>query len=83
MTLFAWVIFGLVVGVITHLIDPAESWGGILGTIVLGIIGAIVGGFLANLTLGLSISGFNFQSFIIAVLGALLVLFVQRSFRRV
>lgn len=83
MTILAWVIFGLIVGVITHLVDPSESWGGILGTIVLGVAGALVGGFLANITLGLGVTGFNFQSFAIAVLGALLVLFIQRSFRRV
>ena len=83
MNIVAWIVFGLIVGVVTHLVDPAESWGGILGTIILGIIGSVVGGVLANLTLGLSVTGFNFQSFVIAILGALLVLFVQRSFRRV
>ena len=83
MTVLAWIVFGFIVGVITHLIDPVESWGGILGTIILGVVGSLIGGFLANITLGLGISGFNLESFIIATLGALLLLFIQRSFRRV
>jgi uncharacterized membrane protein YeaQ/YmgE (transglycosylase-associated protein family) len=82
MTILAWIVFGLIVGIITHLIDPVKSQGGIFGTILLGIVGALVGGLLANVTLGLSVTGFNFQSFMIAVLGSLLVLFAQRSFGR-
>lgn len=81
MSLIAWVLFGLVAGVIANLIDPAPSSGGMLGAIVLGIGGAIVGGFLATLLFGVGISGFDTSSLIIAVLGSLLVLWVSRSLR--
>jgi uncharacterized membrane protein YeaQ/YmgE (transglycosylase-associated protein family) len=81
MNIIAWVIFGLIAGAIANMIDPRPAQGGIWGAIVLGILGAVVGGFIANLIFGLSVSGFNFESFIIAVLGSLLLLMLQRSFR--
>lgn len=82
--LLSWLIFGLVVGVIAHLVDPADNRGSFLGTIILGILGALVGGLIANLVLGAQgISSFNLSSFLVAVLGSLLLLFVQRAVRRV
>ncbi|QQG43773.1 MAG: GlsB/YeaQ/YmgE family stress response membrane protein [Candidatus Daviesbacteria bacterium] len=83
MSIIAWVLFGLVAGVITNLIDPAPSRGGLLGAIVLGIVGALVGGFLASLVFRVGIAGFDTSSLIVAVLGSLLVLWVSRSLRRV
>jgi uncharacterized membrane protein YeaQ/YmgE (transglycosylase-associated protein family) len=81
--LVSWVIFGLVVGIITHLIDPADTESSIFGTTLLGILGAVVGGLLANLLFGVGISGFNLISFIIAIAGSMFLLFVQRAVRRV
>lgn len=84
MNILAWILFGLIAGTVANLIDPHPSSGGILGSIILGIIGAVIGGLVANFFFGLAVSGFNLESFVIAILGALLVLFVQRSlFRRV
>lgn len=82
MSIITWVVFGLIVGVVANLIDPRPSQGGLLGAIVLGILGAIVGGFLGNMLLGVDVSGFNVSSFAVAVVGALLLLFVGRMFRR-
>lgn len=81
----SWVFFGLIVGVITHLIDPIEREHdrGIVGTALLGILGAVLGGLVANLLLGGGVSGFSFSTFIIAALGALVLLFVQRTVRRI
>jgi uncharacterized membrane protein YeaQ/YmgE (transglycosylase-associated protein family) len=81
MNLVTWVVFGLLVGIVANAIDPAPARGGILGAIVLGIVGAVVGGFLANLMFGVGVSGFDFTSFAVAVLGALLLLFLGRAFR--
>ena len=83
MNILAWIVFGLIVGVIANLIDPRPSSGGMMGAIVLGILGAVVGGFLANTIFGASISGFNFTSLAIATLGSLLLLFVGKGLRRV
>jgi uncharacterized membrane protein YeaQ/YmgE (transglycosylase-associated protein family) len=82
MSVLAWIVFGLIAGIIANMVDPRPASGGLLGAIVLGIAGALVGGFLANLVFGISVTGFNFTSFAIAVLGSLLLLFVGRAFTR-
>ncbi len=83
MGILAWLLFGLIAGVVAQFIDPTPNRGGIIGSIVLGIVGAIVGGFLASIVLGVQgITGFNFQSLVVAVLGSLLLLFVGRSLQR-
>jgi uncharacterized membrane protein YeaQ/YmgE (transglycosylase-associated protein family) len=82
MNILAWLVFGLIIGVIANIIDPRQSSGGILGAIVLGVVGALVGGFLGNLLFGVSVTGFNLSSFIVAVLGSLLVLFIGRALSR-
>lgn len=79
---FSWIIFGLIVGIIANIIDPRPAAGGILGAIVLGVVGALVGGFLGNLLFGVGVSGFNLSSFIVAILGSLLLLFVSRALVR-
>lgn len=78
MDILAWIVFGLIVGIIANLLDPKPSSGGILGSIVLGITGALVGGWLGNLIFGVGITGFNLSSFIVAVVGSLAVLFIGR-----
>ena len=83
MNVIGWVIFGLVAGTIANIIDPHPSSGGIVGAIVLGIVGAMVGGFLANILLGIDITGFNLTSFVVAIAGSLLLLFVGRALRSV
>lgn len=82
MNILSWILFGLIAGIIANLIDPRPAQGGILGAIVLGIVGALLGGFLANLFFGLEITGFNITSFIIAVAGSLLVLVIGRALTR-
>lgn len=82
MNILAWVLFGLIAGVIANMIDPRPAQGGVLGAIVLGIVGALLGGFLANLLFGVGVTGFDLTSFIIAVAGSLLVLMVGRAFGR-
>lgn len=81
MGLVAWVLFGLLVGLVANLIDPRPTQGGVLGAMLLGIAGALVGGFLGSLLLGVSITGFNLSSFFVAVIGSLILLAVQRAFR--
>lgn len=83
MNFLAWILFGLIAGSIANFLDPRPSQGGILGSIILGIVGALVGGFVANTIFGVGVTGFDFTSFVVAVLGSLLVLFLARAFRRV
>ena len=79
----AWIIFGLIAGIIAKLIMPGRDGGGFFLTCILGIVGAVVGGWLATMFgIGGSISGFNLHSFLVAVVGAILVLGVFRLLRR-
>lgn len=82
MNILWWILFGLIVGALANAVDPRPARGGVTGAIILGILGALVGGFLTSLVLGIGITGFNLTSLVIAVLGALLVLFLQRAFFR-
>lgn len=75
MSIIYWIIFGLIAGAIASFIMPGTK-GGILGLIVLGIIGAVVGGYLGQMFFGVGVTGFNLSSFIVAVIGSILVLFI-------
>lgn len=81
MIILSWIVFGLIVGVIANLVDPEPNKGGVVGAMILGILGAVLGGFLANLIFGIGVSGFNITSLAIAVLGSLLLLFISRAVR--
>ncbi|CAI9397048.1 MULTISPECIES: GlsB/YeaQ/YmgE family stress response membrane protein [Citrobacter] len=83
MGIIAWIVFGLIAGVIAKLIMPGRDGGGFILTCILGIIGAVVGGWLATMFgIGGTISGFNLHSFLVAVVGAIVVLGVFRLVRR-
>ncbi|EBH9036781.1 TPA: GlsB/YeaQ/YmgE family stress response membrane protein [Salmonella enterica] len=83
MGIIAWIIFGLIAGVIAKLLMPGRDGGGFILTCILGIVGAVVGGWLASMFgIGGSISGFNLHSFLVAVVGAIVVLVIFRLLRR-
>jgi len=77
MTILYLIVFGLIAGAIANFIAPS-SRGGIVGSIILGVIGAIVGGYLGQVFFGVGVTGFNITSFVVAVVGSLLVLLVSR-----
>lgn len=83
MDLIAWVVFGLVVGAIANSIDPEPTRGGVIGAVALGVLGALVGGFMASALLGIGISGFNIASLVVAIGGSLLLLYLGRALARV
>lgn len=76
MSIIVWILFGLVVGVIAKLLLPGRDPGGFVVTILLGIAGALLGGFLGRL-LGLYGEG-DPVGFILAVVGSILLLLVYR-----
>ncbi|AAX65696.1 GlsB/YeaQ/YmgE family stress response membrane protein [Salmonella enterica] len=83
MGIIAWIIFGLIAGVIAKLLMPGRDGGGFILTCILGIVGAVVGGWLATMFgIGGSISGFHLHSFLVAVVGAIVVLVIFRLLRR-
>jgi uncharacterized membrane protein YeaQ/YmgE (transglycosylase-associated protein family) len=74
----AWIIFGLIAGLIAKFLMPGRDPGGFIVTIIIGILGAVLGGFIGT-QLGLgSVDGFNMISFALAVLGAVILLFIYR-----
>ncbi len=78
MGIIAWIVLGLVAGVLAKILMPGRDPGGVIVTTVLGIAGALVGGFIGT-RLGFGdISGFDLRSLAIAVGGAFLLLFVYR-----
>ncbi|MDU2941819.1 MULTISPECIES: GlsB/YeaQ/YmgE family stress response membrane protein [unclassified Superficieibacter] len=83
MGIIAWIVFGLIAGIIAKLIMPGRDGGGFFLTCILGIIGAVVGGWLSTLFgIGGPVSGFNLGSFMVAVVGAIVVLAIFRMVRR-
>jgi uncharacterized membrane protein YeaQ/YmgE (transglycosylase-associated protein family) len=76
MGIVAWLVFGLIAGVLAKFIMPGNQSGGIIFTIILGIVGAIVGGFLGTLLGFGDISGFDLRSMALAVGGAIVVLLI-------
>jgi uncharacterized membrane protein YeaQ/YmgE (transglycosylase-associated protein family) len=82
MGLISWVVFGALAGWLSRMIMPGKDPGGCIVTPLIGIVGAVVGGWIATLLGFGGISGFDFRSFIIAVLGALIVLFIYHKIKR-
>lgn len=79
MGIISWIILGLIVGVLARWIMPGEQKGGFILTVLLGIGGALVGGFLGRV-LGLAPSvGFSLTSLALATGGALLLLWGHRQ----
>jgi uncharacterized membrane protein YeaQ/YmgE (transglycosylase-associated protein family) len=78
MGIISWVIFGFVAGTIARLIHPGRDPGGCLITILLGIAGALVGGYVGTSFGWGRVSGFDLRSLGLAVLGALILLIVYR-----
>src|SRR5688572_6090804 len=81
MGIIAWIVVGLVAGAIAKMLMPGDDPGGIVVTILLGIAGAVVGGFIA-VALGISngVDDFDIGTIVLAVLGAMLLLFGYRTF---
>jgi len=81
MSFLAWIVLGLVAGFIASKIVNKQGEGSLLD-IVLGVVGAVVGGWLFGL-LGMGgVSGVNLYSLLVAVVGAIVVLFTYHLFRR-
>ena len=81
MGVILWIIFGALAGWVASIIMKTNSGQGTISDIIMGIVGAVVGGFIMNL-LGLSgVNGFNLYSFAVAVIGAIVVIYIGRMVR--
>ena len=80
MSWIAWIVLGALAGLVAK--SVMNEPGGLLKNIILGIVGAIIGGWLVELIGGTGVNGFNIYSFIVAVIGAIAAIWVARLFRR-
>lgn len=78
--IISWVIIGLIAGILGKLIMPGRDPVGFLLTILIGMAGALIGGFLVRLLGGAGITGFNVWSILVAILGAVILLAIYRLF---
>lgn len=76
MGFLSWIVFGLIAGALAKAIMPGNQGMGWIMTIILGIVGAFVGGWVGTILGFGTVDGFNIGSFGIAILGALIVLFI-------
>jgi uncharacterized membrane protein YeaQ/YmgE (transglycosylase-associated protein family) len=80
MSILVWIIFGAIAGWLAHLITGRG--GGLIVNIIVGIVGAFIGGFIMSLFGGTGVTGFNLSSFLVAILGAVVLLVVLGLIKR-
>lgn len=78
MGIILWIVFGALAGWIASLIMRTDEQQGALSNIIIGIIGAFLGGAVSTWLGGPGVSGFNFVSLIVATLGAVILIFFIR-----
>lgn len=79
MGIIGWIILGGLAGWVASMFVGNNGSQGILGNIIAGIIGGVVGGWVFSLLGGSGVTGFNIWSFIVALVGAIIVLFIWKA----
>ncbi|KLU19653.1 hypothetical protein ABE79_03195 [Proteus mirabilis] len=82
MGIIAWIIFGLIAGILAKFLMPGSYDIGLIWTCILGIVGAVVGGAISNFFGKGKVDGFNFGSFVVAIIGAIVVLYLAKNLRK-
>lgn len=78
MSIIAWLILGLLAGWIASMIMGSGGYG-VVGDIIVGIIGALIGGFITGPLFGIDVTGFNVTSLIVAIVGAIILIAIYRA----
>ena len=78
MDFILWIIFGAIAGWLASIIMKTDREQGLIMDIVLGIIGAFVGGFIMNFFGSAGVTGFNLYSFVVAIIGAIVLIWIGR-----
>ncbi len=81
MGIILWIVFGALAGWIASVIMKTDSNQGTMMDIVMGVVGAVVGGFLMGLIGQPGVTGFNFYSLVVAIIGAIVVIYIGRMMR--
>ncbi len=80
MGILLWILFGALVGLVASMV--MGGGGGLLWDVIVGIVGAVIGGFLMSLIGKSGVGGFNLYSFLVALLGACVLIAIVRALRR-
>lgn len=78
MGILAWIVLGGVAGWVASLIVDTDESQGIVGNVIVGVVGAFVGGFLLNYIGEAGVTGFNFYSLLVATAGAVIFLWIYQ-----
>lgn len=81
MQIIIWIVFGGIVGWVGSLIMGTDDQQGIILNVVVGIIGAVLGGFIMNFFGESGVTGFNLYSFMVALVGAVVLLAIVKFMR--
>jgi uncharacterized membrane protein YeaQ/YmgE (transglycosylase-associated protein family) len=83
MTIIGWIILGLIAGAIAKAILPGRQRGGWIATLILGVVGALVGGFIGGQIFNIGLEDFfSIQTWLVAIAGSVLVVFIYGLVRR-
>lgn len=82
MNIITWILFGALAGWIASKIVNTDAEQGAVGNIIVGIVGAFIGGYLMQLIGESGVTGFNIRSFIVAVIGSVVLLVIYKTLRR-
>ena len=77
MGILGWIVLGLIAGAIAKAILPGRQGGGWIATLILGVVGALLGGFIGSAIFGIGLEEFwSLQTWIVAIVGAIIVLLI-------
>lgn len=80
MGIIGWIVLGLIAGAIAKAIMPGRDPGGIFITLLLGVVGALLGGFLGSAIFGVGLREFwSIQTWLVAIIGSIIVLAIYRA----
>jgi uncharacterized membrane protein YeaQ/YmgE (transglycosylase-associated protein family) len=79
MSIIGWIVMGAIVGWIASMLTSNNARMGIITNIIIGVVGAFLGGWLMSLIGKTGITGFNIQSFLVALLGAVILLIITNA----
>lgn len=82
MGIIGWIVLGGLAGWIASKIANTDQSMGVIANIIVGIIGAFIGGFVFSLLGGEGVTGFNIYSFLVALIGAVILLAILKTFKR-
>jgi uncharacterized membrane protein YeaQ/YmgE (transglycosylase-associated protein family) len=78
MTILAWIVVGIIAGFLAKTMVPGEGPGGLLGDLIVGIVGALIGGWIFNSFGHLGVTGLNLWSILVAFVGGVVLLLIIR-----